>query len=323
MDTRFCLHPVILSNGDYKPCGKCPVCRMKYRKQLAVRMYMEYSIEKPKDSYFITLTYDDENIPTIAGRQCFNKEHLVRFLDSLRHKLRSSGFSLRYFGTCEYGDEGYRSHYHFIFYLYGDGKPFPYKGSHVFNRDFVQSLWPYGFTYDGRVTLSSIMYCTCYALKDDEALERDWTGFEEGRPFRLFSLRPGLGLSDNCVEWWTNYVYNDGDYRYGLRICRKLKHPISSCVPVGIKRKLKENEPDFWEVYKKANERNAQDALDHLVDNARKYGSARNYTNKNGVDPVDFTPDQEIINYRKALRELAKRQNAISRRERQCLTPNI
>lgn len=322
MDTRYCLHPVILSNGDYKPCGKCPVCRMKYRKQMAVRIFMESSIEKPIDNYFITLTYDDQNIPTIAGRQCFNKEHLVRFLDSLRHKLRSRGLSLRYFGTCEYGEEGYRSHYHFLFFLYGPKKSrFAYKGVHEFNRNYIQPLWPYGFTYDGRVSVPSVMYCTCYALKDDQALERDWTGFEEGRPFRLFSLRPGLGLSDKCVEWWTDYVYNDGDFRYGLRLSKGLKRPLSSSVPVGIKRKIKENEPDFWEVYKKANESNAQSALDHLIENAKRYGSARNYTNKNGVDPVDFSPDEDIINYRKALREFSKRQRAIERYERQFRTP--
>lgn len=324
MDTRFCLHPVIVDDGVLYPCGKCPVCRMKYRKQMATRMYMEYSIDKPKDNYFITLTYDEQNIPTIAGRYCFNKEHLIRFLDSLRHKLRSRGFSLRYFGTCEYGEEGYRSHYHFIFFLYGNGKKFRYNLAarvHEFNRDFVQPLWSYGFTYDGRVTPASIMYCTCYALKDDEALERDWTGFEEGRPFRLFSLRPGLGLSDNCVAWWTNYVYNDGNYRYGLRLSKGLKRPISACVPVGIKRKIKENEPDFYEDYKRVNEGNREDSLAHLLENAARFGSYRNYTNKNGVDPITFIPDQEIVSHRKALRELAKRQRQIARRQRECLTP--
>ena len=324
MDTRFCLHPVIVDEGVLYPCGHCPVCRMKYRKQMAMRIFMEKQIDKPIDNYFITLTYDPENVPIISGRFCFNKEHLDRFLDSLRHKLRSVGYSLRYFGTCEYGEEGYRSHYHFLFFLYAlpGSKPrrFRYKGSHEFNRDYIQPLWHYGFSYDGRISPASVMYCTCYALKDDEALERDWTGFEEGRPFRLFSLRPGLGLSDQCVEWWTNYIYNDGDYRYGLRLSCGLKRPISSSIPVGIKRKVKENEPDFYEDYKRANQSNREESLAHLVENAARYGSYRNYTNKNGVDPITFIPDQEIISHRKALRELAKRQREIERREQQCLT---
>lgn len=318
MDTSYCLHPVIVDDGVLYPCGKCPVCRMKYRKQMATRIFLEKSIEKPIDSYFITLTYDDQNIPTIAGRQCFNKEHLVRFLDSLRHKLRPLGSSLRYFGTCEYGEEGYRSHYHFLFFIYGEKKfRFSWRwNQHEFNRDFVQPLWPYGFTYDGRVSPASVMYCTCYALKDDEAIERDWTGFEEGRPFRLFSLRPGLGLTDKCVQWWTDYVYNDGDYRYGIKLHSGLKRPISSSIPIGIKRKIKENEPDFYEDYKRRNQANVEESLAHLIENAKRYGSLRNYTNKNGVDPITFVPDQEIITYRKALRELSKRQRSIDRNER-------
>lgn len=310
MDTRYCLHPVIVDEGILYPCGKCPVCRMKYRKQMAARIFMEQAIEQPKDSYFITLTYDDQNIPTIAGRQCFNKEHLNRFLDSLRHKLRFAGFSLRYFGTCEYGEEGYRSHYHFLFFLYGFGRKFKFKGVHEFNRNYIQPLWPYGFTYDGRVSIKSVMYCTCYALKDDESLERDWTGFEEGRPFRLFSNRPGLGLTDKCIEWWTDYVYNDGSYRYGLRLSKGLKRPIHTSIPVGVKRKIKENEPDFYEDYKRANKSNIEDSLAHLVENAKRYGSYRNYTNKNGVDPITFVPDEQIKTFRKALRELSKRENS-------------
>lgn len=314
MDTSFCLHPVIVDEGVLYPCGKCPVCRMKYRKQLATRIYMEYSIEQPIDSYFITLTYDDQNIPVESGRQCFNKEHVLRFLDSLRHKLRSAGFSLRYFGTCEYGEKGYRPHYHFLLFLYGSPgtskfKYSPRRFEHQFRDDYIKPLWHYGFVYDGRVSIKSTMYCTCYALKDDEALERDWTGFEAGRPFRLFSLRPGLGLTDKCVEWWTDYVYNDGDFRYGLRLSKGLKRSISSSVPVGIKRKIKDNEPDFYEAYKNANFSNREESLSHLLENAAKYGSARNYTNKNGVDPISYVPDQEIILHRKALREMARRQN--------------
>ena len=118
MDTRFCLHPVILPDGTPFPCGKCPVCRMKYRKQMALRIFMEKQIEKPLASYFITLTYNEQNIPTYSGRPCFDRNHITRFIDSLRHRLRRYGITERHFGTCEYGEEGFRPHYHFIFFLY-------------------------------------------------------------------------------------------------------------------------------------------------------------------------------------------------------------
>ena len=199
MDGRYCLHPTITRDGIY-PCGNCPVCRMKYRKQMAIRLYMEKSIEKPVYSYFITLTYNDENIPVIAGRRCFNKKHLRTFFDSVKHHLYGEGYTFRYFATCEYGEEeGYRPHYHFIILLYRKSGCSTFKkfARHEFLHTVVEPLWNKGFCYDGNVTLPSIMYCTAYALKDDEAIERDWTGFEQGRPFRLFSLRPGLDLTLN------------------------------------------------------------------------------------------------------------------------------
>lgn len=306
MDTRYCLHPVIVDEGMAYPCGRCPVCRMKYRKQMALRIYMEKSIEKPIDSYFITLTYNDQNIPIQQGRQCFDKSHVTTFLDSLRHKLRNEGYTLRHFGTCEYGEEGYRPHYHFIFLLYGDRR----LRRHEFNHRFCMELWHYGFTYDGSVTLQSIMYCTTYALKDDEALERDWTGFEEGRPFRTFSRRPGLGLTDNCINWWSDYIFNDGDIRNSIRV-RLPKRSVSAGVPVGVKRKIADFYPDLYDRLKDANMQSFEESLSALFDNAGKYGSMRNYTNKNGVDTIDFTPDKEIKAFRKALRIISKSERSV------------
>lgn len=301
MDTRFCLHPVI-TRYDVFPCGKCPVCRMKYRKQMALRIYMEKCIDKPAYSYFMTLTYNDENIPIDNGRQCFNKAHVQTFFDSLRHALRPFGYSLRTFLTCEYGEEGYRPHYHFIALLYGsNGEKF---SRHGFNH-LCQKYWTYGFTYDGTLTPYSILYCTAYALKDDEFLERDWKGFEAGKPFRLFSLRPGLGLTDTCVNWWTDYVFNDGEIRSGIHI--KLIHgSLSSGIPVGVKRKLSEAYPDIYEELKRCNQEYLAESREMLLENVKRYGSARDYTSSHFDSVFDSTPDTEIKAFRKALRILGK-----------------
>ena len=266
---------------------------------------MEKSIEKPIYSYFITLTYNEQNIPTYSGRLCFSKKHLQIFLDSVRHRLRSSGLKLRYFATCEYGEEGYRPHYHLIMFLYGNNHLF--KGRYSFLHEVVEPLWNKGFCYQDSVSLASIMYCTSYALKDDEALERDWTGFERGRPFRLFSLRPGLGLTDNCQAWWTDYVFNDGDFRSGIHIGLP-KRSVNACIPVGIKRILKDNYPDQYNLLKECNDTARKESLSSLADNFRKYGGIEYRNGKPNIDFFDSTPDKEITAFRKAVRELAKRQ---------------
>lgn len=308
MESRFCLHPVKIDENTVFPCGQCPVCRMKYRKQMALRMYMEKSIEKPDYSYFLTLTYNNENIPLDNGRECFDRRHIDTFLDSLRHALRRRGYTERHFGTCEYGEEGYRPHYHFVFFLYRirGVKVLPFK-LHEFNQFYCQKYWHYGFTYDGTVTIRSILYVTAYALKDDESLERDWTGFESGRPFRVFSLRPGLGLTDKCIQWWTDYVFNDGNPRTSISVEGSSR--LSSGIPVGIKRKIKDFHPFAYEYLKEANLRFFEESIPELLQNIEKYGSARDYTLKDGVDEIDRSPDLRIKALRKAMREFRKRQN--------------
>lgn len=311
MDTRFCLHPVILDDNTVFPCGNCPVCRMKYRKQFALRIYMEKCLERPFKSYFLTLTYNDENIPLTAGRQCFNKEHLTRFFDSVRHRLRLYGLSLRFFATCEYGEEGYRPHYHSIVFIYFDTGVSArldvrdFDDRHFFNREIVQRYWHYGFSYDGTVTGPSVMYCTAYALKDDESLERDWRGFEEGRPFRLFSMRPGLGLTDKCISWWQDYVFNEGDVRPTISVSGA--RSISSGIPVGVKRKLKEFHPFSYEYIKDANMRFFEESLPELFANAKRYGSYRDYRVQSESEfvAVDRTVDERIKAFRKAIRKLS------------------
>lgn len=313
MDTSYCLHPVIIDENTIFPCGKCPVCRMKYRKQMALRIYLEQCIEKPLSAHFITLTYNDENIPITNGRQCFDKIGTQRFLDSLRKKLYRKGIICRHFLTCEYGEQGYRPHMHALFFLY----KFPYfsRGLTVFQRscksirhyfsdNVLSPLWNSGFVYEGSVTARSVMYCTAYALKDDESLERDWTGFEEGRPFRLFSNRPGLGCTNKCIQWWKDFVYNDGDPRTTIQVNGTGK--LSTGIPVGIKRKLKDYFPMEYEALKKANMSFFEDSVPYLFENAARFGSARNYTNKNGVDKVDTTPDLRIKAFLKARRAISK-----------------
>lgn len=308
MDTRFCLHPTVTKRGFYFPCGQCPVCRMKARKQMAVRMYMEFSINKPVYSYFITLTYNDGNIPTCSGRPCFSAEHITTFLDLCKHKLSRLGYTQRYFLTCEYGEEGYRPHYHYIVFLYprsgyAVGKLFRYQYLH----EVVETSWNRGFCYQGTVSLASIMYCTAYALKDDESLERDWTGFEPGKPFRRFSNRPGLGLTDECVNWWTEYCYNDGNPRSGVSI-HLPKRSVSTGIPVGVKRRIKDYYPDEYEVIKTFNRSAYWESRAGLVENATKYGSTVYIEGVRHTEGQDHSPDESIINFRKAIREFNKRQ---------------
>lgn len=319
MDTTVCLHPVFLPEKGWVPCGKCPVCRMKYRKQMAIRIKMEQNIDKPVYSFFITLTYDETFIPKCKGRSCFSKEHVTTFLDSLKHRLFRDGYTYRHFLTCEYGEEGYRPHYHALLFLYSRTdfkcKHYPrltpgHQAPHFyFNDTIVQPLWRYGFSYQGTVTSASILYCTSYALKDDEELEKDWTGFEDGKPFRRYSLRPGLGLSDSCLSWWLSYVYNEGDeIRTSVKVNTK-RGPVASGIPVGVKRRVKEGYPDIYECLLNANARFMDQAQDKLYNTAQSFGPTKIYGrvyDPSSYPVFDDSVDREVIAFRKALRKMNK-----------------
>lgn len=284
---------------------------------------MEQNIEKPAYSYFLTLTYAPEFIPVLEGRNCFSKKDIDTFLDSLKHRLSRDGYSYRYFLTCEYGEEGYRPHYHALLFLYrkpdtvsecvryprltpGMQAPHFYFGEKV-----VGPLWRKGFVYQGTVTPESVLYCTSYALKDDESLLQDWTGFEAGKPFRRYSLKPGLGLSEDCLSWWTNYVYNDGeDIRNSFRIKTRIR-PLSTGIPVGIKRRLEQYYEDVHELLSGLNIDSLRSMQEELADNSSAYGSRMVYRNGERFTDENFTlsKDNEILAYRKAIRKLCKSNN--------------
>ena len=76
------------------PCGKCEGCRADKAMSWAIRSYQEASL-RDRNS-FITLTYDDDHLPT-DGKLV--KEHLKSFLDELRKHDKS----IKYYACGEYG----------------------------------------------------------------------------------------------------------------------------------------------------------------------------------------------------------------------------
>lgn len=66
------------------------------------------------ESYFITLTYSEKNIPE---NMSLEKSHLQKFFKRLRKQLTSK---VRYFAVGEYGTKKGRPHYHVILFTNGE-----------------------------------------------------------------------------------------------------------------------------------------------------------------------------------------------------------
>lgn len=194
------------------PCGKCVECCEAYSREWSFRVMDE--LAKYDKSVCITLTYNDEHLPD-GSNLC--KHDYQLFLKLLRKHCGK----VRYFGCGEYGSK-FRPHYHII--LFGidfDDKYFWCKsksGDDLFRSPTLERLWTKGYSYIGKVDLSTAKYCSKYLQK---FLIENYDILEERvRPFMMMSNRPGIGGDyRKCLE--TDKLYFNGSYvktpRYYLK----------------------------------------------------------------------------------------------------------
>ena len=212
------------------PCGKCEFCLERKRDEWSFRLKKE--LKESISSYFITLTYDEQECPYIWNNeikpykdytgeeykgnrypiQTLNKRDVQLFIKRLRkHKegilsvvdKKFKFYPIRYYAVGEYTDQ-YRPHYHGIFFNV------PRETSRIIDR-----IWDKGFVKVGTVTDASIHYVTGYIMDKNKF----WKGQE--RPFSLMSRKPGIGndyLKKNGEFHKKNkqfYVINNG-YKHNI-----------------------------------------------------------------------------------------------------------
>lgn len=192
-----CVTPINIKNEKYGnyvtvPCGKCYGCLKRKRSGWLLRLESEH--RDSKSAHFLTLTYNDENLPFYNGELCFNKSHVQKYLKRLRKYSQ-----LRYYCVSEYGGKFGRPHYHMLL--------FNYLGP----SEKISDLWPYGFTHIGDVTSASINYCAAYVITKEQFK------FDLGdprRPFATMSKRPGIG--NNYISRYSDF-HQKNKASYGIR----------------------------------------------------------------------------------------------------------
>ena len=156
---------------------------------------------------FITLTYDEENLP--YGYDLVHRDYQL-FMKRLRRSLAPK--SVRFFMCGEYGELG-RPHYHAILF----GHDWPDKkawssneGKVTYTSETLQKLWGKGFTTSADVTWSSCAYVSRYVMKKRTGKEaedhyrflvEDTGEIIQRKPeYTRMSLRPAVGK-----EWYETY----------------------------------------------------------------------------------------------------------------------
>lgn len=202
------------------PCGQCSHCRLNKAAEWADRICLE--AQSYKDNYFVTLTYDDDNLVygidpqtgEVSSNATVFKSHVSSFMKDLRSyfSYHFAHVGVRFYAAAEYGSLSYRPHYHLILFNcpISDLKPF-FKnqlGDWIYQSDTISKIWKKGNCTVGALTWESAAYTARYTLKKKTGKEKDLYRILGVNPeFSLMSNRPGIGrryLDKNMMK-----VYND------------------------------------------------------------------------------------------------------------------
>ena len=210
------IHRNMYKRYDIIPCGKCIGCRLDYSAQWATRIMCE--AKEWKENWFITLTYNDENLPfgscyseetgeIVSTNATLQPSDLDRFNKSLRKRYERIGHTgIRFYAAGEYGEKLQRPHYHVCYFNLPiadeDKKLFKQKnGWRYYKVDWLDKLWGKGYTIVTELCWETAAYTARYMMKKQKGLgafeEYTMTGREP--PFTRMSRMPGIG-ANYCKE---------------------------------------------------------------------------------------------------------------------------
>lgn len=168
-----CISPLSLKHGDERhvvPCGKCNFCLQAKRADWTFRLLQELKVSH--SAFFLTLTYEDKNLPMVGNRPSLCKEHMQKFMKKLR---KVNSLPLRYYSVGEYGTKTDRPHYHSIMFNMDR------KG-----LDKLRATWGHGNVHVGEVSVASIHYVTKFHLNKHAMWEEK--GEVREKPFLLLVI---------------------------------------------------------------------------------------------------------------------------------------
>lgn len=184
--------PQLDTEGDLKiPCGKCIECISKRAIDWSSRASHEISLHKK--NCFITLTYDEENLPS----HLVVKDYWQKFFKRLRYHTSEK---LLYMVSHEYGTQNFRPHHHAIIFGHSFDDMYFWKktksGYPIFRSETLEKLWPYGFSSIADANEKTAYYIASYALsgKERELLAPNGEIIKINDCMDV-SKRPGIGLN--------------------------------------------------------------------------------------------------------------------------------
>lgn len=160
---------------------------------------------------FVTLTYDDANLP---ADNSLNHRHFQLFLKRLRKLFHPQ--TIRYYMCGEYGSLTQRPHYHACLFNCHFSDKIPQAktsaDSLIYSSPTLSKLWPYGHSSIGDLNKQTASYTARYCMQkitgqlaDLHYLDAN-TGVLRTPEYNRMSLKPGIG-----ANWFAKFhadVYN-------------------------------------------------------------------------------------------------------------------
>lgn len=197
----------------YIACKHCIGCRTDKQRSIALRLHHEKKMHR--ESAFLTLTYDDANLPE-AGTLV--KRHLQLFMMRLR---KESGRGIRFFGCGEYGETFKRPHYHVILFNrdFADKKYWrkARSGLPSYRSAELEKLWTLGASEVMDVTEQSCAYVASYVCKKMtgkkaeahyQVLDADGVVHQRLPEFSVQSMRP-YGIGGSFFDKFQDEIVNN------------------------------------------------------------------------------------------------------------------
>lgn len=200
------------------PCGKCPACLQNRRNEWSFRLNEESKVSS--SAFFITLTYNDDNVPGELSKRDLNlflkrlraysvksDTKLLKDKKNVLNRLEMTS-TIKYYAIGEYGELNNRPHYHII----------------IFNLPLdieLEKIWKKGFIKVGNVESASIHYVTGYVMKRYDNYR------EKQVPFAVMSKGLGASYLSRAYDWHKSegrfYVINEFGSKQRIPRCYKNK----------------------------------------------------------------------------------------------------
>jgi hypothetical protein len=209
------------------PCGQCIGCRLERSRQWAMRCIHEAQLHQ--NNCFITLTYNDENLPK---NNSLDHRDFQLFFKRLRKA--NPHIKIRYYMAGEYGSNYGRPHFHACIFGYDfyDKKLFKRTAadSLLYTSEELEKLWPYGYSTIGDVTFESAAYVARYIMQKQtgkvDPNHYTYCDLQTGELVKIqpeynkMSLKPGIG-----ANWYKQYKSDVYPHDFVEVRGKKLKPP--------------------------------------------------------------------------------------------------